>query len=148
MWLTPASTASRMNATFVGVFLSRLVPRPILPTSTSPSRNALVILAPPNVIDDPPPTAADPRSRHRPPRTAPSRPTQPRPRSSTGPSSGGQMAAGSTRGKRDPADTPLISAVAAHAPPPHPQPTQARPRAPAQRVHRRVEGLETHERAR
>src|SRR5437764_15380974 len=47
MWPTPASTASRMNATFLEVFLSRLVPRPILATSTSPSRNVLVIVAPP-----------------------------------------------------------------------------------------------------
>ena len=47
MWLTPAATASRMNSTFLGVFVSRLVPRPILPTSTLPTRSVLVTVVPP-----------------------------------------------------------------------------------------------------
>src|SRR5260221_6609893 len=40
-----------MNATFLGLFWSRLVPRPILPTSTPASRNVVVILASQTLID-------------------------------------------------------------------------------------------------
>src|SRR5205823_3531624 len=97
------------------------------------------------------PPAPNGRRPEKPPSTSPHRTEPPHATPSLQldrPSSGGQLAAGSTRGKRDRADTPLISAVAAHAPHTDPQPTQARPRAPAQRVHRRVEGLEPHERSR
>src|SRR5512132_341269 len=42
---TPRSTASRMNATFSGVFVRRFVPSPIRATSVSPILNVVLFIA-------------------------------------------------------------------------------------------------------